>query len=81
MSNRRKRVNVCAELDCRKPAAVHVSMFDDDGTDRGSRWLCRAHAVAYARRFGGRIWGDSECQCGNVDHIIADAGRSKHGDL
>jgi hypothetical protein len=81
MSNKRKRRHYCSHRGCRREASVSAIMFDDDGTNRGTHWLCRMHAVEQTRTFQGRIWGDKQCQCGNVDHIIGDAGRVKHGEL
>jgi len=81
MSNKRKVTVYCAESGCYRAATVRADAFDDDGTDRGSQWLCDRHAVVFTREFGGKVWGDAQCQCGRIDHVIEESGRPRHGDL
>jgi len=81
MSNRRKRIIDCQQPGCGRDATVHVSAFDDNGTVHGEQWLCDRHAEDVARRFPGRIWGDAQCDCGHIDHVIKQAGRTKDGEL
>jgi hypothetical protein len=82
MSNRRKRERPCAEEGCRRASDIQVMELEADRvTVRSTRWLCIPHATAYARAFKGNVWGDSQCQCGCVDGIIHDAGRTRQGNL
>lgn len=81
MSNRRKRVIDCGQIGCGRDATIHVAAFDNGGTVHAEQWLCDRHATELTSRFTGRIFGDAQCECGHIDHIIEQAGRTKDGEL
>lgn len=81
MSNTRKVTHYCEQPDCHRQASVQATIFNDERTQSKTYSLCHKHAAEHVQHFKGKIWGDANCQCGNIDHLIEQAGRSKDGNL